>query len=125
MSPPLCSNQNPVQKGSLVVFVCLLSKFLLETLHVRYADVEHCLLAGAYPLHDLFLILHCLPTAGVGSFNEYADRVFLPYVQNQLKDTSRLDVVWDIYIPSSLKESTREKRGDSVRRKVCSNQAAT
>ena len=43
---------------------------------------------------------------------------FLPHVQNQLKDTLRLDVVWDTYIPDSLKESTREKRGDGARRIV-------
>ena len=30
----------------------------------------------------------------------------------------RLDLVWDTYLPESLKESTREKRGKGVRRKV-------
>ncbi|KAG0719479.1 hypothetical protein GWK47_050386 [Chionoecetes opilio] len=30
----------------------------------------------------------------------------------------RVDVVWDSYIASSIKESTREKRGKGVRRKV-------
>lgn len=30
----------------------------------------------------------------------------------------RVDLVWDIYLPNSLKESTREKRGKGVRRKV-------
>ena len=29
-----------------------------------------------------------------------------------------MDIVWDTYIPDSLKESTREKRGKGVRRKV-------
>ena len=67
---------------------------------------------------DGAVIVHCLPTTGVGSFDEDADRVFVPYVLNQLKDASRLDVVWVTYIPHSLKESTREKRGDGVRRKV-------
>jgi len=43
---------------------------------------------------------------------------FIPYVEKQLQDTKRLDVVWDSYIPGSLKESTREKRGKGVRRKV-------
>ena len=31
---------------------------------------------------------------------------------------ARLDIVWDTYIADSLKESTREKRGKGVRRKV-------
>src|SRR5678816_3204963 len=43
---------------------------------------------------------------------------FLPYLKKQLQDSSRLDVVWDTYIPDSLKESTMEKRGNGVRRKV-------
>jgi len=67
---------------------------------------------------DGAVIVHCLPTTSVGSFHQYADRVFLPYLKKQLQDTSRLDVVWDTYIPDSLKESTRKKRGDGVRRKV-------
>jgi hypothetical protein len=36
----------------------------------------------------------------------------------QLCVATRLDVVWDTYIPDSLKESTRDKRGKGVRRKV-------
>jgi hypothetical protein len=44
--------------------------------------------------------------------------VFIPYLDNQLKGATRLDVVWDTYISDSLKESTREKRGKGLRRKV-------
>ena len=51
-------------------------------------------------------------------FSEYADKVFIPYLRNQLIDSERLDIVWDIYIPESLKESTRVKRGKGVHRKV-------
>lgn len=35
-----------------------------------------------------------------------------------LEDTQRLDIEWDTYISYSLKESTRQKRGQGVRRKV-------
>ena len=35
-----------------------------------------------------------------------------------MQSAMRLDVVWDIYTPHSLKESKREKRGKGVRRKV-------
>eukprot|EP00745_Piridium_sociabile_P014857 TRINITY_DN21914_c0_g2_i3.p1 TRINITY_DN21914_c0_g2~~TRINITY_DN21914_c0_g2_i3.p1 ORF type:complete len:617 (-),score=120.53 TRINITY_DN21914_c0_g2_i3:145-1995(-) len=45
--------------------------------------------------------------------------VFLPYVQKQLQQVSyRLDIVWDVYIPDSLKNSTRESRGKGRRRRV-------
>ena len=32
-----------------------------------------------------------------------------------------MDVVWDRYLPNSIKESTREKRGKGIRRKVSGN----
>ena len=35
-----------------------------------------------------------------------------------MQGTARLDIVWDTYIADSLKESTHEKRGKGVRRKV-------
>ena len=64
------------------------------------------------------VIIHSLPTSGVTTFNEYADKVFMPYLMKQLGNTTRLDIVWDTYIVDSLKESTRTKRGKGVRRKV-------
>ena len=67
---------------------------------------------------DGAVIVHCLPTAGVVTFNDYADNVFIPYLEKLLKGTARLDIVWDTYIAGSLKECTREKRGKGVRRKV-------
>ena len=45
-------------------------------------------------------------------------RMFLSRnLQMQLQRTMRIDIVWDTYLPESLKES-REKRGKGVRRKV-------
>ena len=46
------------------------------------------------------------------------------YLFHQLQATKRLDirlVVWDAYIADSLKQSTRDKRGKGVRRKVEKN----
>ena len=63
------------------------------------------------------VVVHCLPTS-VSTFDEYADKIFIPYLDKQLQSATRLDVVWDVYTPDSLKESTREKRGKGVRRKV-------
>ena len=40
--------------------------------------------------------------------------------EHQFQSTNRIDIVWDRYVSDSLKESTREKRGDGVRRKVSS-----
>ena len=52
------------------------------------------------------------------TFDDYALNVFLPYVVNQLKRASRVDVVWDQYFNNSLKSQTRSKRGKGIRRRV-------
>ena len=45
----------------------------------------------------------------------------LSFIQNELTIANRVDIVWDRYISNSLKESTREKRGSGIRRKVGPN----
>lgn len=53
-------------------------------------------------------------------FSEYADTVFVPYVDRELKlhNAHRIDLVWDAYIADSIKASTRQKRGKIIRRRV-------
>ena len=64
-------------------------------------------------------LVHLLPTTSIKTLiDEYADQVFLSYLVKQLDKCSRLDVVWDTYIADSIKASTREKRGQGIRRKV-------
>ena len=67
---------------------------------------------------DGAVIVHFLPTKAVSTFNEYADKVFIPYINSQLQHSTKIDIVWYAYVPDSLKESTREKRGKGIRRKV-------
>ena len=67
---------------------------------------------------DGAVIVHCLSIAGITTFKEYAEKAFIPHLQSHLQGTERLDVVWDTYRPESLKESTRQKRGKGVLRKV-------
>ncbi|KAL8559021.1 hypothetical protein ACOMHN_039776 [Nucella lapillus] len=54
------------------------------------------------------------------TFHEYAQSVFMPYVLRQLKQVSRVDVLWDVYLEDSLKAATRVKRGSGQRRRVVS-----
>lgn len=63
-------------------------------------------------------VLHFLPTAGISTFEDYANDVFLPYIRHQLEGANREDMVWDTYHSSSIKESAREKRDKGMRRKV-------
>ena len=58
-------------------------------------------------------VVHLLSTTDV-TFDEYADRVFIPPIIKQLQNSRRVDVVWDTYIPSSIKESARKKQGKGV-----------
>ena len=55
---------------------------------------------------------------GSKTFDEYARDVFIPHVESYLKDSVRVDVVWDSYKKDSLKSHTREQRGTGQRRKV-------
>ncbi len=52
----------------------------------------------------------------VKSFQDYAEKVFIPYVDSQ--QGNRIDIVWDQYIPNSLKSYARESRGKGIRRRV-------
>ena len=63
-------------------------------------------------------IVHLLPTTNITTFDEYASNVFIAYIKKHLDTSTRVDVVWDTYISCSIKESTREKRGRGIRRKV-------
>lgn len=70
---------------------------------------------------DGAVVVHSLAIAGAITFDDYAEQVFIPHLLYHLQHTTRLDVVWDDYRPGSLKESTREKRGRGIRRKVGSH----
>ena len=57
------------------------------------------------------------------TFQDYADSVFGRYVSSKIAKASRVDVVWDVYLPGSLKATTRKKRGKGVRRRVSPSNA--
>ena len=53
--------------------------------------------------------------------DDYALKVFLPYVERQLEHANRVDIVWDQYREDSLKSQARTKRGRGIRRRVAGN----
>lgn len=63
---------------------------------------------------------HCRPTVEASTFDEYAEKVFIPHLLQQLHQNKRVDAVWDTYVPGSLKDTRRAKRGQGVRRKAAS-----
>ena len=54
----------------------------------------------------------------VKTFQEYAQRVIIPYINSQLQTCHRIDLVFDQYFSDSLKNAVREKRGSGTRWKV-------
>ena len=70
-------------------------------------------------------IVQMLNPGTVKTFGEYAKEVFIPFVLSQYKSATRLDLVWDRYLPGSLKSMTRERRGRGVRRRVGTSVAAS
>ena len=61
-------------------------------------------------------IVHSLPTKLAKTFDEFSDAVFLPWTEHALHNSSRVDIIWDVYEPNSLKQSIREKRGKGVKK---------
>ena len=60
---------------------------------------------------DGHAIVRMLKPASAIHFREYAQDVFLAYVEHQLDKAQRVDVVWDDYRSDSLKAQTRDMRG--------------
>ncbi|KAG7166433.1 hypothetical protein Hamer_G005533 [Homarus americanus] len=63
-------------------------------------------------------IVHLLQPGSAKIFSDYAMHVFLPYIESQLQKAFRVEVVWDEYLPHSIKAGTRQRRGKGVRRRV-------
>ena len=49
-------------------------------------------------------VVHLLPTINIDTFDEYANTVFISHIKKHLHTSKRVDVVWDTYITSSIKE---------------------
>ena len=79
------------------------------------ADLTDCLeklctSKGEAPVIDVIIldgaaIINVLKPVGAKSFQDYAMLVFLPYFKAQLARVTRVDIIWDVYIPDSLKST--------------------
>ena len=63
------------------------------------------------PAVDGAAIVNMLAPGTTKTFSEYATQVFLPYVTSQLQHASRVDVVFDEYLPveGSYPEEKRQR----------------
>jgi len=55
-------------------------------------------------------IVNMLRPGAAKTFQDYATDVFVPYITSQLQHVTRLDIIWDVYMPESLKAYTRSER---------------
>ena len=46
-------------------------------------------------------LVHLLPVKNVCIFDEYASMVFVPHIQKQLQQSTRVHLVWDTYIDNN------------------------
>ena len=72
-------------------------------------------------IHGAALVNILKPSGACKTFSDYANQVYMPYISNQLQRVQRVDIMWDRYIPNSLKAQTRDKRRSGVRRRVVSS----
>ena len=105
--PPSLSQMGKLRGGNKSDLVKCLPKFQ----NAKFDAPNAVILDGA-------VVVQMLPPSTAGTFEEYFDQVFRPYILRQLVTATRVDVVFDVYIDGSLKQSTREKRGSRQRRRV-------
>ena len=82
------------------------------------ADLTDCLeklctSKGEAPVIDVIIldgaaIINVLKPVGAKTFQDYDMLLFLPYIKAQLARVTRVDIIWDVYIPDSLKSTARE-----------------
>ena len=60
-------------------------------------------------VYDGAAVMHFLSTTNITTFDEFVSGVFVPHIMKHFETSKRVDMVWDTYITSSIKESIREK----------------
>ena len=110
-SPPSLSDRGRLRGGSKSDLIkCF------DRLHEPMEKNSEPLVTAA--IFDGAALVQMLKPGDQKTFQEYSEKVFIPYIENWLAKTDRADVVWDIYDKQSLKSTLREKRGIGNRRRV-------
>lgn len=109
--PPSLSQRGSLRFGTKSDLLTCLSTLSSPTKDISELDVECCVLDGA-------VIAQMLNPGCSRNFEEYIKTIFLPYIHSVLSKVQRLDIVFDRYIPNSLKSTAREKRGSGTRTRV-------
>lgn len=65
-------------------------------------------------MFDGAAVIHMLNPGIATTFYGNHVLIFKPYFSNQLKNSSRIDIIFDRYISNTLKAGTRESRGSGI-----------
>lgn len=109
--PPALSQLGKLRAGTKSDLVGCLEDLVPAQEDAPNPAVQVSILDGA-------AIVNMLQPGAAKTFADYAKHRFSPYIKSQLQHVNRVDVVWDEYIPESLKAQTRSKRGKGIRRRV-------
>ena len=110
--PPSISKNGDIRSGTKSDLLTCLEEVHLSTNQKPNIDVM---------ILDGTAIVNMLRPGDKKTFADYSSEVFIPYIERQLQECSRVDIVWDQYLQSSLKASARSKRGKEIRRTVLSS----
>ena len=69
-----------------------------------------CLILQSSYIFDGVAVVHFPSTASASTLAEYARKVFIPFLLQQLQEANMVDWVWDRCIPNRPKETAREHR---------------
>lgn len=110
LCPPSISLGGELRPGTKSDLIDILESLVVSTA-VPIA-CEGLILDGAAMMHLL------KPRPGVKTFVSYVHDQIRPFLLHAAErmETKRIDIVWDIYSQSSIKDAVRQKRGSGVRR---------
>lgn len=107
--PPSLADLGELRLGSKSDLLTLLED---STVNTRPQQTRDC------KIFDGAALVHILTPKTARTFSDYANVIFLPFLELELENVERVDVVWDRYLDKSLKNSTRTRRGSGKRVKV-------
>ena len=102
--PPVLSKNGSIRDGNKSELLHCLEELVPVEESLPSPSIEVLILDGA-------AIVNMLKPVNSKTFQDYANNVFVPYINSQLQHVSRLDLVWDVYKPESLKADTRARGG--------------
>ena len=62
-------------------------------------------------------IVNMLKPTECQTFQNYVSNIFIKYLEKQLCRVRRIDIVWDVYKPDSIKCTTCIKQGNGIRKR--------